>query len=636
MYRLPNYPWYVVSQSVRSHSSYIQLGAAVLCCSPTLATNGLNGSLTLRWVAHGLRNLRARQRIICYESNSCIYETADKLSVTISASMTQAFWFACVLSTFLVLSVSGLRDVNISISADAIDSAGQVYTKTGFLSLREQTNISTSELKHILPKAQTLCPNCPLAFHIYVTLPPTANITQQKGAIMAVNNAPINVTAIPANNGSPISLFVLGIDASFGLAFTSQPQASGDYIKANISNFDFKLNVASSNVGILPAAAIAILDPLVNGFLKNVAIPMFNKDFKGFPLPSLPNVNITDALITTVDGHVSVGLDIDIKQTQSSSTFMDALIARRRTMGAQTDDNVKHLPPGFTGPGLAVSVGGAGLTKILNAFVPQIVEAVNNITIPSMSGKADKIEYEIDSIKLSGFAISSSSIKFIPGRGLSLALSGLSLNVPWTHFRLSKKILFTHAHCSGHLGGQLLNTATNLGVNITANEAGKPSLSATSSWQWGELKVNEKMDHTICKVIQDIASWFVGNIDHKIEELIRSKIPVVLEELVNKMGNKLLNSLVLSKRIDKWALVEFYLTQSPQFLSDTMTIDMAGEFVPNPPSTNAEDSCNVESRTQCDADSRCVYCVGGWANMHGCYTLNAAKRLPTGMFSCSG
>ena len=36
----------------------------------------------------------------------------------------------------------------------------------------------------------------------------------------------------------------------------------------------------------------------------------------------------------------------------------------------------------------------------------------------------------------------------------------------------------------------------------------------------------------------------------------------------------------------------------------------------------------------CDATQGCVFCTGGWANTHGCYTNDAASRLPPGMFQC--
>jgi len=36
----------------------------------------------------------------------------------------------------------------------------------------------------------------------------------------------------------------------------------------------------------------------------------------------------------------------------------------------------------------------------------------------------------------------------------------------------------------------------------------------------------------------------------------------------------------------------------------------------------------------CDAHVGCVFCAGGWANTHGCYTKEAAARLPPGMFHC--
>ena len=48
------------------------------------------------------------------------------------------------------------------------------------------------------------------------------------------------------------------------------------------------------------------------------------------------------------------------------------------------------------------------------------------------------------------------------------------------------------------------------------------------------------------------------------------------------------------------------------------------------------DSCSDvgDDQAKCDAMSGCVFCSGGWAHTHGCYTADAASRLPPGMFSC--
>ena len=88
------------------------------------------------------------------------------------------------------------------------------------------------------------------------------------------------------------------------------------------------------------------------------------------------------------------------------------------------------------------------------------------------------------------------------------------------------------------------------------------------------------MDHTICKIIKDIASWFVGNINHKIEDVIKQMVPKTVENLISTEGNKILQDLVLSKKIDKYADVNYYLTQNPTSVNDALSVYLSGQFVP--------------------------------------------------------
>jgi hypothetical protein len=424
----------------------------------------------------------------------------------------------------------------------------------------------------------------------------------------------MNLTAARAVPAGPVvPLLTLGFNATCGLNFSDVPIASGDYLKATISILKLHLVVESSQVGILPAAAIALLDPLVNGFLKSVAIPYFNKMFPGFPLPSVKGFPISDFIISHSDGYLGVGLDITPQQQQQQqqeqqqqqqqqqhlvkslpplpSAVPSARNVLNETNKKKTTAPVRMArkliarrylanPPGFSGPGVVATVGGTGLNKILASLLPKIVSEVNGLTIPAMSGKASGVSYSVNAITLAGFAIGSSSITFSEDKGLVLALGGLSLQVPSTGFEIKKKVLFAKLHCSGHFHGSLAQTGVTMDLNLTAVEpAGSPKINPTSSWSWGNLDVSVKMDHTVCKIIKDIASWFVGNINHKIEDVIKQMVPKTVENLISTEGNEILQNLVLSKKIDKHADVNFYLTQNPTSANDAISVYLSGQFV---------------------------------------------------------
>ena len=412
------------------------------------------------------------------------------------------------------------RDVTLDISQDAINSASTVYFQAGKMHYSGPLpdNTTTGKLKKLVPKAYKLCPDCPIDFAVQATVAPTTLFSSTTGATLQVYNAMLNLTAAAAYPvGSPVhELMVLGFNASCGLNFSNSPAASGDYIKPSITIVKIKLVVESSNVGILANAAIALLGPLVDTFLQDVAIPAFNKEFPGFPLPTVAGFAISDFVITTNNGYLGVGLDILPSTTLEEQTEIQPPLVSRKLIVARpavtkaVTSQVTSNPPGFSGPGVIATVGGAGLNKLLKALIPKIVAEVNGITIPAMSGKASGIEYSIGAIAVSGFTIGTSSLTFVAGKGLNLRLGGLGLTIPSTSFDIKKKILFTHISCGGHFNGGLGNTGVNVAINVTAVEpAGQPKILSTDAWTWGSLSVNVKLSNVFCKIIKDIASWFM-------------------------------------------------------------------------------------------------------------------------------
>ena len=480
------------------------------------------------------------------------------------------------------------RDVSLRVSSDALNSAGKVYEAAGVLHVTDLIpgNVTTDALAKVLPKAHDLCPGCPLSLTLSATQAPAVSITEKLGAQLAVVGARVNLTAAPAAGGQAQSLVLLGFNGTCGLNFTHTPRSAGEFLTADISILEIHLVVESSNVGILPQAAIAIIDPLVDAFLKHVAIPAFNREFPGFPLPTVKGFPISNVLITTNAGYLGVGLDITPQQQQKKQQQQQQQqqrqqrhsVARKLIVGRRLAN-----PPGFSGPGVVATVGGAGLTKVLQGLLPQVVQKVNGITIPAMSGKASGISYSVDAIKISGFAIGASKIEFVEGKGSAVTLGGLSLQLPSTGFKIKKKVLFAKISCSGHFSGSLGNTQVVETVNVTAVEpAGTPKLAPSSSWNWAGLGVSVKMDHTICKIIKNIASWFIGNINHKIEDVIKSQVPSVVDGLIQSQGNEILQNLMLEKKIDSHAEVNFYLTENPFSADDALSVPLSGEFVPAP------------------------------------------------------
>ena len=235
------------------------------------------------------------------------------------------------------------------------------------------------------------------------------------------------------------------------------------------------------------------------------------------------------------------------------------------------------LPPGFRGPGFTAEVGGKGLDKVLQAMLPKVIAKVNGMTLPALSGVAKGITYTTDPIHISNFNIGSSTISIVKGTGILLSLHNLTLSIPSTHFKLSKTIIITLS-CSGAMQGNLSNTNVQVLLNITSNHT-SPRIMSNSSWSWGVLDVNEKMNGFSCKFLQNIAEWFVGNINDFISKEMKLMVPSTVDGMITEDGNQILSELVLTQRIDDVSSVNFYLVDNPTSTDTSTTVELSGEFV---------------------------------------------------------
>ena len=206
--------------------------------------------------------------------------------------------------------------------------------------------------------------------------------------------------------------------------------AAEDSIKINVTEISLQVDVTNSSVGNIPADLVKFLDPIINELLKGVIIPIVNKKFPGIPIPTVAGVDISGFSIKVEAGRLAVALDIDIHPSQLS--IVQNRLNQRRLADAA-------LPPGFSGPGFTATVREPAMTKWLNAFLPQITQEVNKISVPAISGKASGIHYSVDSIHVQGFNIDSSAFVFLPGKAVQVNLNDVEVSLPSTHFEIEKK-----------------------------------------------------------------------------------------------------------------------------------------------------------------------------------------------------
>ena len=114
---------------------------------------------------------------------------------------------------------------------------------------------------------------------------------------------------------------------------------------------------------------------------------------------------------------------------------------------------------------------------------------------------------------------------------------------------------------------------------------GAPVVEPSSSWSWGKLLINEKLNSVACKVIQDIAKLFVGNINTKIQNVIENNVPVVLEQIIRTKGNQVLQELTKPLNVDSYASIDLSLAKNPIFTKNAVEFSLLGIW--GPPSSSS-------------------------------------------------
>ena len=74
---------------------------------------------------------------------------------------------------------------------------------------------------------------------------------------------------------------------------------------------------------------------------------------------------------------------------------------------------------------MVATVGGAGLTTVIQSLMPMLSKVVNDIVLPRMDCYRDHCEvaglqYQVDEIRVKHFSIGEVKVAFIAGKGLQL------------------------------------------------------------------------------------------------------------------------------------------------------------------------------------------------------------------------
>ena len=239
------------------------------------------------------------------------------------------------------------------------------------------------------------------------------------------------------------------------------------------------------------------------------------------------------------------------------------------------------LPLGSLGvnPGFRAAITDKGLTYVCHTATVLLERALPSLSIPDINGRVKikvvfiktSIDYSVSNIKLGDLTIP--SCNFVPSAdGLTLSSSGISVQIT-AHVRAEHKH-FPHVSASTDIQINLddvsFSTTAKLGRDPSDGHA--TVTDTTCSGDVGAVHVS----------FHGSAAWLYRLFDHEFESMLKSKFhsafcSQVMKEL-NKQGNAALESLPLVSKFEDFAVINYTLTQDPEYTDSYMAVFMKGEF----------------------------------------------------------
>eukprot|EP00943_MAST-04B_sp_MAST-4B-sp1_P007079 g7079.t1 len=467
-------------------------------------------------------------------------------------------------------------DLTFEVFEDSLNSMAQAYLPR----LKYNALIpgyTTTTVKKLLPGAYEKCPDCNIKCFVTFVAAPTILLLETGENHIKVRNALINLTAVSAN-GDYYGLLLLDLNGTASADFGKEAVEGSIPVSVQVLNTSSVL--LASYIGDLPISHGGVLDKIVNAIAKGIIVPKFNKNFPGIPLPHVEGASLTNISVNnlkndrlTITGDVKFAADVgDVDDHYGGEDAALSLLQSRVLLETY-------------GNGMNMKIGENALEKSANKFAPTLKTTINNVKLPSFSGKGSvddvSFQYSVDEIAIEDFSFSSiSSVQFQEGDGPVLQLSGITMSIPSTPFTIKKHMYVTWLSCDGTLTASLNDASVNVVVNITKlSTNGAPSIHPKSSWDWGSLSVNHKFSGTLCQWASTFASYFDGDVNSQITKMMKSIIPTQTDAIIAKYSASVLNQLTPSKfPFDKDVDLDMSLQQNPITSDNDLEFQFVGKF----------------------------------------------------------